>query len=113
MGLRHQRRRQPPHVPRAETDLWDWSITPDVYVRDIDRDTVRLVSVSTSGGRGDGASIEPTISADGRYVLFSSEATNLVPDDTNEVFDVFRRDLRTGRTTLVSAPAPPTPGCPG
>jgi Tol biopolymer transport system component len=46
------------------------------------------------------------ISPDGRYLVFYSEATNLVPGDTNGVLDVFRRDLRTGRTTLVS-----TPGC--
>jgi Tol biopolymer transport system component len=84
----------------AGTDLWDWSVTSDVYVRDVDRDTVRLVSVSTGGGRGNGPSIGPTISADGRYVLFSSQATNLT---TGPAGQVFVRDLLRRRTAAVPA----------
>jgi hypothetical protein len=43
-----------------------------------------------------------TISADGRFVAFTSLASNLVPRDANDITDVFLRDLRTGTTTLVS-----------
>jgi Tol biopolymer transport system component len=87
----------------AGTDLWDWSITPDVYVRDLERDTVRLASVSTSGGRGNGASVAPTISADGRYVLFSSQASNLTADGSGANGALYVRDLATRRTTVVPA----------
>jgi TolB protein len=69
----------------------------DVYVRDVDRDSTTLVSVSTSGAGGNGSSGAAEISADGRVVLFSSVATNLTPEppagDT-----LYLRDLR-GRTT--------------
>jgi Tol biopolymer transport system component len=44
----------------------------------------------------------PSISANGRYVAFFSDATNLVPHDTNGVGDIFVRDLRTGRAERVS-----------
>ena len=42
---------------------------------------------------------------DGRYVAFVSTATNLVADDTNNIADVFVRDLQAGTTTLVSVGA--------
>jgi Tol biopolymer transport system component len=42
------------------------------------------------------------VSADGRYVAFATDADNLVPNDGNGRYDVFRRDLRTGKTELVS-----------
>ncbi len=64
-------------------------------------DLVR-VSVSSSGGQGDLASTEDMISADGRYVAFSSDASNLVPGDTNGFSDVFVHDVLTGETTRVS-----------
>lgn len=51
---------------------------PDVFVRDRRAGTTRMVSVSLAGTPADAAGREPSISADGRYVAFSSEATNLV-----------------------------------
>ncbi|WP_222598488.1 TolB family protein [Lentzea tibetensis] len=60
------------------------------------------VSVATDGGQGDKKSENSELSADGRYVAFDSEATTLVPGDTNEVSDVFVRDRLTGTTTRVS-----------
>lgn len=60
------------------------------------------VSINTEGRQGDGASGGPAISADGRYVAFSSEARNLVDGDTNNVSDVFVRDRLTGATERVS-----------
>lgn len=50
----------------------------------------------------DGGSILAEISADGRFVVFMSEASNLVPDDTNRVADTFVRDLSTGAVERVS-----------
>jgi Tol biopolymer transport system component len=74
----------------------------DVFVRDRVDGTTVLVSQSTSGALADGPSDIASISADGRYVAFSSVATNLVADDTNAASDVFVRDLQAGSTSRVS-----------
>ena len=60
------------------------------------------VSLGPGGVQGDGASCSPSISADGRFVAFLSDATNLVPGDTNGAGDVFVRDRQTGTTERVS-----------
>jgi Tol biopolymer transport system component len=76
---------------------------PDVYVRNLLFDSTLLVSVDASGTTsGNGPSGEATISSDGRFVAFSSSASNLVAGDTNNASDVFVRDLLTGTTALVS-----------
>jgi hypothetical protein len=63
---------------------------------------VTRVSVSGNGAQGDGASRGVLgVTDDGRYVLFTSDATNLVPNDTNGATDVFRHDTRTGATVRV------------
>jgi len=74
--------------------------TGGVFVRDRVAGTTTLVSVATSGAKAVGG--EPAISADGRYVAFISEASNLVAGDTNERPDVFVRDRVRGTTTRVS-----------
>lgn len=60
------------------------------------------VSVSSAGSQANHSSDKPEFSGDGRYVVFSSWASNLVAGDTNETQDVFVRDLATGITTCVS-----------
>ncbi|HEX5649906.1 MAG TPA: hypothetical protein VFX69_09635, partial [Steroidobacteraceae bacterium] len=55
----------------------------DVFVKDLQTHSVERVSVSSSGTQGNGGSYEPALSADGRYVVFESFASNLVPGDTN------------------------------
>jgi Tol biopolymer transport system component len=80
----------------------DTNGTFDVFVRDLVTGRTRLVSRNSAGAKGNGASFDPSISADGRFVAFDSNATNLVPADTNGDSDVFVRDLVTGRTRLVS-----------
>jgi Tol biopolymer transport system component len=60
------------------------------------------VSVDSAGLEGNGASSAAAISADGRLVAFSSEATNLVPGDANGERDVFVHDRATGATARVS-----------
>ncbi len=88
----------------AATDLVDGDTNGqvDVFVRDTVTSRTTLVSVGANGAQGNGESRPGSISADGRYVVFDSRASNLFPGDTNNYSDVFLRDLRTGRTTLVS-----------
>jgi hypothetical protein len=74
----------------------------DVFVWNAVSNTTLLVSVAINGGSGAGFSSQASISGDGRYVVFSSSAPNLVPGDTNNAVDVFERDLQGGTTTLVS-----------
>jgi Tol biopolymer transport system component len=84
----------------------------DVYVRDLRRGTTRLVSASAAGVPGDSSAREPAISADGRYVAFTSRAANLVPGDTNRIPDIFVKDLSTGaieRASLVQGTNAETP----
>src|SRR5262245_59811124 len=60
------------------------------------------VSVGSDGSPGNGFSNAPSISAGGRFVAFQSDASNLVPGDTNGAADVFVRDRASGTTALVS-----------
>ncbi len=60
------------------------------------------VSVNSAGEPGNLSSFSPAISADGRHVVFASEASNLVANDTNNTTDVFVRDVVAGTTTRVS-----------
>ncbi len=76
-----------------------------VYRYDTVTGTRVLVSVAPGGAYPDDASGEPAISGNGRYVAFSSDATNLVPNDTNDETDVFVRDMVTNTTTRVSVDA--------
>jgi RHS repeat-associated protein len=75
----------------------------DIFVRDMVTGTTTLVSVNDTGtGSGNGSSINPVLSADGRFVAFTSSASDLVPNDTNNGSDIFVRDLQTNTTALVS-----------
>src|SRR5262249_47263712 len=65
----------------------------DVFLRDLVLGTTTRVSVSASGAQATALSSGPTISADGRFVVFYSDASNLVAGDTNGVEDCFVRDL--------------------
>jgi len=64
-----------------------------LFVRDLQGGTIALASRSSDGAAGDDSSTAAGFSADGRYLLFSSWAGNLVPGDTNGVLDAFVRDL--------------------
>jgi hypothetical protein len=74
----------------------------DVFVHDRNTGLTTLVSVSSSGQAGNSHSIYPRVSADGRIIVFGSEASNLVAADTNDAEDVFVHDRTTGRTVRVS-----------
>ncbi len=68
------------------------------------------VSVATSGIESNGASSRASVSGDGRYVAYYSDATNLVPGDNNGVRDVFVRDRQTGTTVRISVNSSGTEG---
>lgn len=81
----------------------------DIFVHDRQTQQTTRVSVSRAGAQGNGSSDEPSISDDGRFVAFSSAASNLVPNDTNaedtwsgEGNDVFVHDRQTHVTSRVS-----------
>ncbi len=74
----------------------------DAFIHDRQTGQITLVSVATSGTQGNGHSLGPEISADGRFVGFHSAASTLVPGDTNGKEDMFLHDRQTGQTTLVS-----------
>ncbi|MEW6074124.1 MAG: hypothetical protein AB1726_16205 [Planctomycetota bacterium] len=85
---------------------WRW----DVFVHDRQSGQTTRVSVSSEGAQGDEDGDEPVISADGRFVAFSSKATNLVAGDTNARRDVFVHDRQSGETTRVSVSSEGTAG---
>lgn len=75
----------------------------DVFVKDTLTGGVTRISTSAGGAQGNGASTWAAISSNGRRVAFNSDASNLVPGDTNATGDVFIKDLDTGATILASS----------
>jgi Tol biopolymer transport system component len=85
------------------TNLVTVPTSQDVFVRDLVTGTTELVSVASDGSQGgNGYCARPSISADGRYVVFDSAASNLVAGDTNNTPDIFVRDRLNGTTERVS-----------
>jgi Tol biopolymer transport system component len=93
----------------------------DVFVHDRQTGQTRRVSVASDGTEADDEVYDPGISADGRFVSFTSRAFTLAENDTNSVcdergnptpncLDVFVHDLETGATTLVSVASDGTIG---
>ena len=83
----------------------DSNDTADVYVHDQSTGQTERVSLSSGGAGGNGGPARltgPSISADGRYVAFHSEASNLVSGDNNTCEDIFVHDRLTGQTERVS-----------
>ncbi len=81
------------------------TVSNDIYVRDLELNTTTLVSRQNGfdGEKANGANSDtPSISADGRYVAFQSNATNLDPADADVADDIFVRDLQENTTTLAS-----------
>jgi Tol biopolymer transport system component len=74
-----------------------------MFLRDRQLGTTEIVSLSTAGVHGNGQSAWiGGVSPDGRYVAFGSNASNLVPGDTNAALDVFIRDRQNGTTEIAS-----------
>lgn len=86
------------------TDLVDPDTngTTDIFVRDRGSKQTYMVSLSSQGVAGNGPSFNPYISPNGGYVVFESDASNLVPSDDNGHRDVFLHDLATRQTSRIS-----------
>jgi hypothetical protein len=84
----------------------------DIFIRDLVAQTTQLVSVNGAGnGSGNGGSFSGLITPDGRYVVFTSAATDLLASPTQPgTTQIYRRDLQTGTTILVSRNASATGG---
>jgi len=80
-----------------DTDLVaiDTNNRRDVFLRDRISRTTELLSVSSAGGQATQSSFQPSVSADGSFVAFLSDANNLATVDTNNLRDVFVRDRET------------------
>lgn len=95
----------------------DINENPDIFVRNIPEGKTEVISLSSRGQQANHGSSNPSISANGRYVLFQSPARNLVPidnkrSDENEwnFSDVFLRDRELGKTELISVNLEGKPG---
>ncbi len=77
----------------------------DIFVKDTDTGVVIRVSTDSAGFQSNRDSFDPVISADGRYVAFTSKASNLVPGDTNGKHDIFVKDTMTGAILRASTDA--------
>lgn len=75
----------------------------DIFLYDVQQDSVRRISQTGQNGQANAASYAPSISADGRYVAFMSTANNLVPTATSGRSHIFVADTVTGEVSLVSA----------
>ncbi|MBK5107841.1 MAG: PD40 domain-containing protein, partial [Anaerolineales bacterium] len=82
----------------------DTNGTRDIFVQDLDTGQTTRVSIASDGSQANAGSgsYNTAISGDGRYVVFESHSTNLVPDDLNDRTDIFVHDRVTGQTTIVS-----------
>jgi Tol biopolymer transport system component len=80
----------------------DTSSRSDIFLFDRDTEEITRVNVASDGSEANRFSIDPAISGDGRIIAFISDATNLVPGDTNNVRDVFVHDRESGLTTRVN-----------
>ena len=82
-----------------------------IVLRDRASGLTNLISANASGtGGGNGPSTSPLLTPNGRYVVFASQASDLVPDDANAASDIFVRDLQRNLTLLVSRGPTGQPG---
>src|SRR5262249_30619044 len=99
------------------SDASTTNFTLELFMRDVAAGTTTLISETPAGSEGNGDSYVtldagvdgPYLSADGRYVVFRSTATDLVSNDYNQAPDLFVRDVLAGDTILVSRRDPNRP----
>tara|TARA_Y100001933_G_C19015145_1_gene571172 strand:+ start:9212 stop:20929 length:11718 start_codon:yes stop_codon:yes gene_type:complete len=82
--------------------LGDTNNQADIFLYDQQTNSVTRVSVALDGTEADSSSNSPAISGDGRYVFYSSSASNLVEGDDNNMTDLFMYDMQTGDTRVIS-----------
>ena len=90
-------------TPRAFVEA-DTNNASDIYAYSLSKGTFQLVSSTAAGTAVNGASEDPAISGDGRFVVFRGYSDLLVPGDTNGYSDIFVKDLQDGRIARVSVP---------
>jgi Tol biopolymer transport system component len=83
-------------------DAPDTNGVGDVFVHDRQTGETKMISRALDGSAGNDLSFWSSISKDGRYVAFMSNATNLVQSDMNDSWDIFLRDRQTGKTNIES-----------
>ncbi|MBB3017927.1 Ca2+-binding RTX toxin-like protein [Microvirga lupini] len=83
----------------------DTNSSRDIFLKNLVTGAITRISTTAAGEQAGSGSSAPHISTDGRYVVFESAASNLVPGDTNNAEDVFRKDLVTGAITRISTTA--------
>jgi len=82
----------------------DTNDAPDIFVRDLQTGAMARVSIAADGTQANGYSYSPALSSDGRFVAFSSDATNLVANDTNGRMDIFVHDRDTDTNGIFDEP---------
>ncbi|MBG0788411.1 MAG: PD40 domain-containing protein [Anaerolineaceae bacterium] len=90
--------------------LVDENEVTDIFVHDCQTGGTELVSIASDGTQGNGHSWFSAISGDGRFIVFDSDANNLVVGDTNDATDIFVHDRQTGMTIIVSVSSEGTQG---
>ncbi len=80
----------------------DTNATEDIFVRQLSAGVTTRVSVASNGTQANAWSFAADLSNDGKTVVFTSDASNIVPGDSNADFDVFAHDLTTGKTHMLS-----------
>lgn len=99
----------------SEDDSWcftneiRWSCI-NIFVYDRETEKTRWITRGLNGEYPNETSLVPTISADGRYIVYMSRAGNLVEGDTNNAQDIFLYDQKTQQTTLISMATDGTKG---
>lgn len=91
--------------PASDITANDSGFGLDLFRRDLQTGATTMVSATVSNTGSDGPSNSgyfPVISTDGRYITFQSNAKNYVANDLNNGYDVFRRDMQTNTTVLIS-----------
>jgi len=76
--------------------------TSDVFVRALSTQTTSRLSLASDNSQANGASTAPDISGDGQQVVFRSQASNLVANDTNSDYDIFWKNRQTGAVERIS-----------
>jgi Tol biopolymer transport system component len=74
----------------------------DIFRKNVQTGAIDIIAIDSAGSMADGTSERLAITPDGLFVVFSSDAINLVADDNNSKTDIFRKDVQTGETVIVS-----------
>ncbi len=77
-------------------------LNQNIYRFNVETDETELVTQGIDSNIGNGSSLSPSVSANGRFALYSSSSSNLVENDTNDLYDIFVYDAETKETAMVN-----------